>query len=166
MNAWLKRYEPLAVWLQGIGVVFALLFGGFQIREARHAFDASMRANEIALRTRLSDVLMRINEISLEHPELPSGYTSLQRLQLIRIEYLFQAFNMHEEGFLSDARFEAESEYLKWSAGQPDFLETWRSVQDQYPSSFSGWMNSSTETLVPPATVAPVEPDPESPAAE
>ncbi|MFN3911647.1 hypothetical protein [Hyphomonas sp.] len=147
MNEWLKRNEPLASWLQGFGVVVALFFGGFQMSETRKALDASTTANEIALRTRLSEVLMRINELSIEHPELSGGYSSVQRLHLIRIEYLFQVYNMHSEGVLSEERFVAEEEYLKWIATQDFFRETWRATKSQYPRGFAKWVDTSVAEI-------------------
>jgi hypothetical protein len=139
---WLKKYEPVAHWLQGLGVVIALVFGGIQLRDTKLAIEASTIANEITLRNRLSEVIIRINEAALNHPEVSSGYSSTQRIHLLRLEYFFQVFNLHVAGIINDDRYETDTRYLKWTTKLPEFIETWKVAADQYPTPFRQWVDS------------------------
>ena len=84
---WLKENEYLSAWLQTVGVITALIFGAIQLRDARIAVEAGVEANNIELTNRVTDLLTRINEAALDHPEVAGEHTGVSRLHLMRLEY-------------------------------------------------------------------------------
>ena len=105
----------------------------------------SATSNEIALRNRVSDLVIKINEVALNHPEIELGYTPTDRLNLIRIEYFFQVFNLKKAGVYDEERVKPEFEYLKWAIGQKVFRDTWLKVENEYPADFGAWVKTALQ---------------------
>jgi|APTNR8051073442_1049403.scaffolds.fasta_scaffold22969_1 hypothetical protein len=152
--SWLKSHEHLATWAQSIGVISALIFGSYQVRQATKAIKESATANEIAIENRVSDLLVGINMAALDHPEAAGDYTGHKRLHLLRLHYFYRIYGIHSDGLLEEEKFRAEEEYLRWTGSLPDFQAVWSDFRLQYHPGFRSWAdnilkNSSKEIADP-----------------
>jgi hypothetical protein len=132
--------QTIATCVQTIGVVAALAFGAYQLRGARKAIEASVRGE-------ITQIYMQIHQSALQFPEIAGEYAGLKRLHLMRIHYFFRVHSLHEQGFLDDEEYVANAAYLKWLCVQEQFLEVWRSLEEQYNLSFRKWINDQLSTM-------------------
>ena len=142
---WLNHHQHLSGWIQTLLIITTLVFSSIQIRDTRIAAEASLRANEIALKGRVSDLIIRINEASLAHwDDVSPNVSKIQRIHLMRLEYFFQTYELHAEKIIDDERLASEENYLRWVSNQPEFPETWVEFGDQFPDFFREWVRKAT----------------------
>ena len=142
--SWLNHHQHISSWLQTTLIVVTLIFGIFQIRE-------STNANEIALKGRVSNIIMRINESLIgrdekEYEKMSPATSKNQRIHLMRLEYFFQTHELYIQDIIDNDRLAAEENYLKWVSELTEFRKTWEEFGNQYPTPFRQWVCKTTNT--------------------